>query len=135
MKLLTLALLSCAVSVCAFAQSSTHASTPDSTSAEKRVLQFPGFLDRTPTLIIPPSFDPDIVYRDQLFLIPELNGGGPPPLIQMTGFSRSDMMLPWRLHLEREARLRPLYTILATVQIGGVAYLAYEHLRKNGLFK
>ncbi len=44
-----------------------------------------------------------------------------------------DLAAPWKLQLARENQHRTLYTILGAVQAGGVAYLAYRHIRKHGL--
>ncbi len=43
-----------------------------------------------------------------------------------------DLAAPWKLQLARENEHRTLYTILGTVQAGGVAYLAYKHIQKHG---
>jgi len=48
---------------------------------------------------------------------------------------RVDLISPFCLQMESEARLRTLQTVLGAVQVGGVAYLAYRHIKKYGLFK
>ena len=127
--------LVCMLALQASAQKPSQMSLADTTALDKPVLFDPMVSARGTTLVIPSSFDPDIVFREQLFLIPQLNSGGQPPLLEKPTLTAIDMMIPWRLQMERERKLRPLQTFLATVQIGGVAYLAYEHLRKKGVFK
>ena len=135
MRIFGFLLLVCMLALQSSAQKPSQMSLADTTALDKPVLSDPMVSARGTTLIIPPSLDPDIVFREQLFLIPQLNSGGPPPLLEKPTLTAIDMMIPWRLQMERERKLRPLQTFLATVQIGGVAYLAYEHIRKKGLFK
>ncbi len=58
-----------------------------------------------------------------------------PFLISYDGLQAPDLTAAWRLQLAREERNSTLYTVLGTVQLGGVAYLAYRHVKKYGLFK
>ena len=44
-----------------------------------------------------------------------------------------DLISSWKSVLNKQEELRTLRTILGTVQLGGVAYLAYRHLKKYGL--
>ena len=46
---------------------------------------------------------------------------------------RIDLVSPWQFELTKQEELRTLRTILGTVQLGGVAYLAYRHIKKYGL--
>ncbi|MCC6398655.1 MAG: hypothetical protein IT282_16695 [Bacteroidetes bacterium] len=45
---------------------------------------------------------------------------------------RPDLLAPLRLQWQREAELGTFRTILGSIQIGGVAYLAYRHFAKSG---
>ncbi len=63
-------------------------------------------------------------------------GGSPGPLLPFIGGAieqKIDLLLPLRLQMEQEKRLRPLWMVLGTIEAGGAAYIAYEHLRKYGL--
>ena len=44
-----------------------------------------------------------------------------------------DLVSSWKSVLTKQEELRTLRTILGTVQLGGVAYLAYRHIKKYGL--
>jgi hypothetical protein len=46
-----------------------------------------------------------------------------------------DLILPLRLQMEKESRLRPLQSVLRTLQKAGAAYIAYRHITKYGLLK
>lgn len=46
---------------------------------------------------------------------------------------RASMMTPYLLERQREEELETLKYVLGTVQVAGVAYLAYRYLKKNGL--
>lgn len=135
MRLLGFLILSISLALSAFGQEASPVTPPD-TVAYRGLTPFdPEFSLQKPLLIIPPLFEADILFREPLFLVPRQTFGSPPPLLEKPTLEAIDIMLPWRLQMERERRLRPLQTILATVQIGGVAYLAYEHIRKHGLFR
>jgi len=44
-----------------------------------------------------------------------------------------DVVSPWKQELAKQNEYRTLKTILGAVQVGGTAYLLYEHIRKYGL--
>lgn len=68
-----------------------------------------------------------------MFFLPE-----PPPypflLLDQSG-AKPDLLAPLRLQRAEEERMRTLYTVLGTVQVAGVAYLAYRHVKKYGVLK
>jgi len=47
----------------------------------------------------------------------------------------TDLLYPSQSILNEQYKLSLLYTILGTVQTGAVAYMAYQHVKKFGLFK
>lgn len=47
--------------------------------------------------------------------------------------TRTYLMSPWKLEMQSRSKYRILRTILGSVQVGGVAYLMYLHLKKYGL--
>ncbi len=40
----------------------------------------------------------------------------------------------WQSSLERQERYKLLWTILGSMEMGGAAYVAYQHIRKYGLW-
>ncbi|MFI5252183.1 MAG: hypothetical protein ACHQQQ_07095 [Bacteroidota bacterium] len=43
-----------------------------------------------------------------------------------------DLISPWKLQLAHQDEYKTLYTILGSIQMGGVAYIAYQHVKKYG---
>lgn len=58
-----------------------------------------------------------------------------PFLTSYDGPQEPDLTAAWRLQRAREEKNSALYTVLGTVQLGGVAYLAYRHVKKYGFFR
>ena len=58
-----------------------------------------------------------------------------PFLISYDDLREPDLTAAWRLQRAREEKNSTLYTVLGTVQLGGIAYLAYRHVTKYGFFK
>ena len=58
-----------------------------------------------------------------------------PFLISYDDLREPDLTAAWRLQRAREEKNSTLYTVLGTVQLGGMAYLAYRHIAKYGFFK
>lgn len=76
-----------------------------------------GFEYSFPTLLGPVSLEPYPLFTPEDLL------------------PRPDLTASLRLQRAREESNRTLYAVLGSVQIGGVAYLAYQHIKKYGLFK
>lgn len=93
----------------------------------------PGLALGKPTFLLPPSLRYDSKIMDPFSGYFGENSALPPLLLGGTMGKRLDLLVSFRLQMESEARLRPLQTILGTVQFGGAAYLAYRYLKKNGL--
>ncbi len=47
--------------------------------------------------------------------------------------SKPDLLSPWRLELKDQEKYQVWRSILGSVQMGGMAYLLYMHIRKYGL--
>jgi hypothetical protein len=92
-------------------------------SLGRATLLFPPALREEGALVVPPFADGMSYGAPGLpFLLP----GTPPPM---------DMMVSYRLQRAREDELSTLRSVLGTVQLGAVGYVAYMHLKKRGLFK
>jgi hypothetical protein len=57
----------------------------------------------------------------------------PLPIHSMQLNGNLDFKSIWQVELARQNEYRTLKTILTSVQVGGVAYLTYLHLKKYGL--
>ncbi|MGA2624450.1 MAG: hypothetical protein ABSF91_11390 [Bacteroidota bacterium] len=44
-----------------------------------------------------------------------------------------DLVSPWKLELANQEEYRTMRTILESIELGGVAYIGYEHIKKYGL--
>jgi hypothetical protein len=44
-----------------------------------------------------------------------------------------DLASPWKLELANQEKYRTMWTILGSIEAGGVAYIAYQHIKKYGL--
>lgn len=84
----------------------------------------------TPVLLLPPSltFTPGDFSETFRAEMPSR----PPPFFSSTTGEQIDLLAPLKLQLTREEELSTLYTILEAVQIGGVAYIAYRHIKRYG---
>lgn len=46
--------------------------------------------------------------------------------------TKTDIMSPWKLELEDQARYSTWRSILGSIQLSGAAYFGYEYLKKHG---
>ena len=103
-------------------------------TTEKVVVIDPGLSLGVPILLLPPS-----LHERKMFVVPSFVTQGSPgqrlPFLMEPPRQNIDLLAPLHLQWEREEKLRPLYTVLGTVQLGGVAYIAYLHTKKYGLLK
>jgi hypothetical protein len=44
-----------------------------------------------------------------------------------------DLISPWKLQLANREKYKTMWTILGSIEAGGVAYIAYQHIKKYGL--
>jgi hypothetical protein len=57
----------------------------------------------------------------------------PMPPFSWTFKTKNDLENSWRQELAKQNEYRTLRTVLGSIQMGGVAYLTYMHLKKYGL--
>jgi len=46
---------------------------------------------------------------------------------------KPDLMSPWKLEMENQEKFGTWQTILQSIELGGVSYIGYEHIKKYGL--
>lgn len=107
----------------------------DTDTTDRVVIVDPGLSLGAPTLLLPRSLDERMALVVPPFVSRGWGPGQRPPFLGGPLRQNIDLLAPLRLQWEREEELRPLYTVLGAVQLGGVAYMAYEHIKKRGLFK
>ena len=117
-----------------FAQQDTSAVTHTNT-VDRVVIVDPGISLGIPTLLLPRSLDERTAFVVPPFITREGSPGQRLPFLIRPLREEIDMLAPLHLQWEREKKLQPLYTVLGAVQLGGVAYIAYQHIKKHGLFK
>ncbi len=107
----------------------------DTTRAQRLALPETDLWLSRPTLFGPPSPVPDLPRFDlppqflaHDFTLPSTFAGG---FVER----RIDLMSPLVLQWKSEDKMRPFMIILGSLSAGGAAYIAYEHIRKYGLFK
>ena len=108
----------------------THGQEPQDTLTNK-----PNIFDSGLSIVTPP-----VLYNLSIRTTPAFHQTllQPSFTLSMQPFSwkspeRIDLISPWQCELTKQEELRTLRTILGTVQLGGVAYLAYQHIKKYGL--
>jgi hypothetical protein len=83
-----------------------------------------------PLFVLPP-----ILLNDFSFGSPGFISGIRPPMFPTSGASlvdaKVDLLSPLRLQWARDAKLKPYYSVLGAVQLGGAAYALYRHFRKG----
>lgn len=134
MKILAVPLIVLAVAISAEGQITGKHSADTSRAARLPLPETELWLSR-PTLFVPPSPVPDLPRFElpQEFMTHDLTL----PLTLTGGFvdRRTDLMSPLLLQWKSEEKMRPFRIILGSLSAGAAAYVAYEHIRKYGLFK
>lgn len=108
---------------------------PDTGETQRVIVIDPGITLGTPILLLPPSLDEQGTFIVPPFTTPAAFPGGPAPFLMEPVTARIDLLAPLRLQHARENELNTLRTLLGAVQIGGVAYIAYRHLKERGVIK
>ena len=54
-----------------------------------------------------------------------------PEFFEMTTTGKIDLTAPLKLQLMKQEENKVMYSILGSVQLGGTAYLLYQHIKKN----
>jgi hypothetical protein len=128
-KIFYVAILFCVSMITASGQDQKNTQPQDTTLNRMRYIDSEFLFDK-----------PNVLFHTSLRTGPEYY----PSLLQpsftlnMQPFSwrspeKIDLTSSWRSVLTKQEELKTLRTILGTVQFGGVAYLAYRHLKKYGL--
>ncbi|MBX2992071.1 MAG: hypothetical protein KF749_13015 [Bacteroidetes bacterium] len=117
------------VQLAASAQDKPATQSKDTTRSEVSILD-PGISFGKPTFVLPPllTLTPGDFSEELHITAPST----PPPFLSSSVVEKIDLLSPLKLQRAREDDLSTLRTILGTVQLGGVAYLAYRHLKKYG---
>ncbi|HCV43181.1 MAG TPA: hypothetical protein DGH68_06830 [Bacteroidetes bacterium] len=127
-------LLSLTVFLVVAASSQQRSEVQPNDSAANRVILFdPGISTGKATLLLPKSLQSEPTFFIPPFLFSERAPGVVPPFLGGMIEQKADLISPLRLQMESEARLRTLRTVLGTVQVGGVVYMAYRRIKKYGL--
>jgi hypothetical protein len=109
-------------------QTSSTTDRADTTDNRVRLID-PGISSGRPVFLLPPSLS--IIPGD--FGDPETIGlGTPPPFLGDPVTGKIDLIAPFKLQLEKQKELQTLRSVLGTVQVGAVAYLAYKQIRRWG---
>jgi hypothetical protein len=74
-------------------------------------------------LAVTPDYYKSIIFQ---------TAGGEPYFFSKREIGTIDLAAPWKLQLARESEHKLMYQVLGAIEAGGVAYLAYEHIRKYG---
>ena len=83
----------------------------------------PGISLGKPILLLPPSLQGELAaFPPSPFLADDPTAA--PPFLQGVTGQKVDLTSPLRLQMAREAKLRPLWMVLGTVEAGGAAYAA-----------
>ncbi len=134
MKTIAILVSILAVSLSAAAQV-TGTRSADTTRTPRLLLPETDLWLSRPTLFEHPSPVPDLSRFDLPPEFLEHDFTFPPSFTGGFVERRADLMSPLLLQWKSEERMRPFMIILGSISAGGAAYLAYEHIRKYGLFK
>lgn len=134
MKIVNILVLSFALTFAAVGQQQTGGKAKANNRQNRIVIVDAGISLGKPILLLPPSLRSEAITKDPFLRFLKGNPGVKLPFVGGMIEQKPDLLSPLRLQLEREAQLRPLQTILGTVGFAGAAFIAYEHVRKYGLW-
>jgi len=132
MKPIRIMLLIVACCPALIAQHQSEVSPADTARTEGILLLDPGIALGKPTLLLPPWLEPGATLSTPSFLYGSMRPGLPSSLIGQGIEPKIDLTATLRLQGKRDEGLQLLYSVLGAVQAGGVAYLAYRHVKKYG---
>ncbi len=132
MKTLVLFLSVLLCSVRAVPQSTVAGGDRDSTHGERIVLVEPGMAPGNLIFLIPPHLERQLLFESPTFFFAGIPSLSSAPVYERPFEVHPDLLAPLRLQWEREAQLGTFRKILGSIQLGGVAYLAYRHFSKSG---
>ena len=128
------AILTIAITHASIAWGQGSSQTGDTVAIGRIILLDPGISLGGPRLLIPPS----LLEGSEFLLLPFFSSrdySGAPQFFAGWQDQKLDLMAPLRLQMAREEKLKTLNAVLGTVQLGGVMYLAYKHVKKYGFLK
>ena len=125
--------LSLVITLAASGQQRSDDDTTATDTVNRITIIDPGISYGRPTLLFPLSLRHDAMSRISDYLFVGKTPGMPPPFLGGVMEEKLDLTFPFRLEMEREARLQPLWMVLGTMEFGGVVYVAYRHIKKYGL--
>ena len=132
-RLLIFFLIVCALPV--YGQSGSDSTGVDSIAEQKILLVDPGVSLGRSIFLLPPSMNAGLpLFGTRL----DLPGDAPLDRIPFTAGmagSRVDLTLPLRLQMGEQRKWSAVTMTLSAAGAGAAAYIAYEHIKKYGLFK
>lgn len=133
-RMKTVCLLLSALLVVAGARSQTSVEKePHAGNDTSRIILVePGMSSGSALFLLPPHLEQPLLFDSPTYFF-----GALPPSTSVWDPGRPleirpDLLAPLRLQWQREAQLGTFRAILGSIQIGGVAYLAYRHFAKSG---
>jgi hypothetical protein len=117
----------------AIAQPQQHGTAADTSRVHQVVIVDPGIALGKPILLLPPALATESTAEP--FFVPGMRPTLPPPLIGGAYELKVDLISPYLLQRQKAQQYSTLTAVLGSIQVGGVAYLAYRHIKKYGLFR
>jgi hypothetical protein len=105
---------------------------PDSMSVSRIVRVEPAMTPGSTMIFLPPHLDQPLLFSSPTFFFKDFLTSSVSPDFGRALEVHPDLLAPLRAQWEREAQLGTWRTILGSIQIGGVAYLAYRQFAKSG---
>lgn len=112
--------------------SSAQAVQDDSVSASRIELVEPAMTPGSSMFLLPPHLEQPLRFSSPTFFFDGVRSVSDSPDFGRSLETRPDLLAPLRAQWTREAQMGTFRTILGSIQIGGVAYLAYRHFAKLG---
>ena len=128
MKSIATLLLPFFVVSASFTQQHPVLASPDTAKATGIVILDPGLSTGHTTLLLPPALQYEETPEDTSIFALWKKTAVRPPLIGGFVEPKADLTATLRAQWAKDSELSTLRTVLGTVQIGGVAYLAYRAL-------
>jgi hypothetical protein len=117
------------VNYAVYAQDHTREQVKDTNEHLIRLID-PGISLGKPAFLLPPTLD---IIPDDLLGMSDNTLIGSTPFFPLVTTQKIDLISPFKLQRAKEEEFRTWRAILGSVQLGGVAYLAYRHIKKYGL--
>jgi hypothetical protein len=99
------------------------------TSSNRLRLIDPGISSGRPVFLLPPTLS---IIPDDFSVTEERGFTSVPPFLASSVTGKIDLIAPFKLQLAKQNELHTLRSILGTVQLGAVGYLAYKQIKRWG---